>query len=274
MKANLHIHSNYSDGTKSIKDINDLAIKNNVDVISITDHDTLDSINDIDDLKTSVRFIYGIEMSAKYKNEVIHILGYFNNKPDKSLVDYFSKLSIKNYERIRLIINNLKKYYNIEILYENVRARADGIINSSHIAMEICDKYNIEFQEVYDNYLGYDKKAYVKNDCINLEDAICLLKENKAVIVLAHPKLIKTFDFKEILNLGFDGIEVYHPEHNEEYVKMLIGVANNNNLIVTGGSDYHGDILNYNFDEKLILDEDIEKFLNVLEKKVIKNVRK
>ena len=119
MKANLHVHTNHSDGTKTVSEINELALKNNIDVIGITDHDTLNAVYDIVKLDTTVKFILGVEVSCKYKGETIHILGYFKDIPDKKLIDYFKINEEKRLNRCLKIIDNLEKYYGIKIDYED-----------------------------------------------------------------------------------------------------------------------------------------------------------
>lgn len=267
MKANLHVHTTCSDGTKTIEEINELALKHGFDVIGITDHDTLNGIYGIEKLNTKVKFIMGIELSCKYKKEVIHVLGYFKNRPSDDLINYFKKCEKQRLDRCLKIIDNLDKYYGIKINYEDVRKKADGLIARPHIAEVIKEKYGYTIDEVFDNFIGDDKKAYVPYEVISLEEGIKLLKENDALVVLAHPILIKTFNYKEVINMGFDGIEVYHTNQDNLYSKELIEVAKENNLFITGGSDYHGEIIENKFEKPYIEGDDLDIFLNKLYKK-------
>lgn len=264
MKANLHIHTTCSDGTKTVSEINELAIKYGFDVIGITDHDTLNGVYEIEKLSTKVKFIMGIELSCKYKKEVIHILGYFKERPTDNLINYFKKCEKQRLDRCLKIIENLDKYYNIKISYDDVRKKADGLIARPHIAEVISEKYGYTIDEVFDNFIGDDKKAYVPYEVINLEKGIKLLKDNNALVVLAHPILIKTFDYKEIINMGFDGIEAYHHNQDENFSKEIIKVAKENNLFITGGSDYHGEIIENKFEEPYIEGESLDIFLSKL----------
>ena len=140
------------------------------------------------------------------------------------------------------------------------------IIKSSHIAEAICDKIGCTFDEAFDKYIGDDSKAYVPYDVISLSDAIKLLKENNALTVLAHPVLIKKFDYKEIINIGFDGIEVYHPNQSDEFSEELLKLAHKNHLIITAGSDYHGEIIPNKFNESLLYGNYLDEFLKALNK--------
>lgn len=266
MKANLHVHTNFSDGTKTVKQINDLAIKNNIDVIAITDHDTLNCVYEIEKLNTKVKFITGVELSCKYKSEVIHILGYFKGRPSDDFIQYLRKNEEERLNRCLKIIENLDKYYGIKISYDEVKKKVDGLIARPHIAEVICERYGCTFDEAFDKYIGDDSKAYVPHSVITLQDAIKLLKKNDALVILAHPILIKTFNYQEIIGEGFDGIEAYHHDQNKKYTKEIIKFAKRNNLIITGGSDYHGEIIENKFDESLLKGKCLKLFLDRLNK--------
>lgn len=264
MKANLHIHTTNSDGTKTIEEINALAIQHNFDYVAITDHDTVEGIDEIKKLKTPVHFLIGVEMSCKYAGEDIHILGYFGDDVEQEVRDYFNNVGKEREERCRKIIENLKNFYNIEISYEDVKKKADGVIGRPHIASAICDKYGCTFDEAFDNYIGNKQKAYVPYQVIGLEEAIQFLKNHNALVILAHPIWIKKFDYHEILDLGFDGIEVYHPDQDEDYSENLRLLAEQHGLIITGGSDYHGPIISNRFEQSYIENEDLNTFLSAL----------
>ncbi|MBE6160720.1 MAG: PHP domain-containing protein [Firmicutes bacterium] len=257
-KANLHIHTTYSDGVETLDEIIEKAKYYNFDYIAITDHDTLENM---DEIKTKdFKIIQGIEMSAKYNSETIHILGYFKDKPSDELRNYLKNESIKREERAKKIIEGLKEYYNIEIDYEDVKKEADGIIARPHIAKVICKKYGRTFDEAFDLYIGDNSKAYVPYDVISLDAAIKRLKENNALVVLAHPILIKKSNYIDIID-KFDGVEVYHPDQPQNFRKELLNIAKEKNLIVTGGSDYHGNIIENKFEEAYIENDDLQNFL-------------
>ncbi len=194
------------------------------------------------------------------------MLGYFKERPSDDLINYFKKCEKQRLNRCLKIIDNLDKYYDIKISYDDVRKKADGLIARSHIAEVIKEKYGYTIDEAFDNFIGDDKRAYVPYEVISLEEEIKLLKENNALIVLAHPVLIKTFDYKEIINLGFDGIEVYHTNQDSVYSKEL-EVARENNLFITGGSDYHGEIIENKFEKPYLDGDALNMFLNKLYKK-------
>lgn len=271
MKANLHVHTTNSDGTKTVEEINDLALKNHFDYVAITDHDTVEAIDEIKTLNTPVNFIIGVEMTCQYNNENIHILGYFADDVPLNVRKYFQKESVRRVERCKKIISNLQKFYNLDINYDDVLAQADGVIARPHIAMAICKKYGCSYKEAFEYYIGDDNKAYVPCDVISLEDAIKFLKDNGALVSLAHPIRITTFDYREILDKGFDGIECYHPDQNKWIRGELLSLAYYYNLVVTGGSDYHGDIISTRFEDSYIADGNFQEFYEVLNKQKTKS---
>ncbi len=127
--------------------------------------------------------------------------------------------------------------------------------------------YGTTSNEAFDKYIGNKAKAYVPYEVIGLEDAINFLKEHQALVILAHPIWIKKFDFHDILDFGFDGIEVYHPDQSKEYSQALKALAEEKGMLITGGSDYHGDITNNRFEQSYIEGETLETFLTALNQK-------
>ena len=107
MKANLHIHTTNSDGTKTVSEINQLAQQFGFDLVAITDHDTVEAIDEINALNTPIQFMIGVEMSCKYAGEDIHILGYFGNHITEEVRVYFKKVSAERILRCQKIIKNL-----------------------------------------------------------------------------------------------------------------------------------------------------------------------
>lgn len=264
MKANLHIHTTNSDGTKTVKEINEIALKNHFDLVAITDHDTVEAIDEINKLDPTVNFIIGVEMTCEYNNENIHILGYFGHDVPSNVRKYFQKESGLRVKRCQKILDNLRRFYDIDIAYEDVAKNANGIIARPHIASAISKKYGCSYQEAFDYYISNENKAYVPCDVPNLDTAIQFLKNNGALVSLAHPVRITTFDYREILDKGFDGIEVYHPEQDKQIRGELLSLAYYYDLIVTGGSDYHGDIIDVKFEESYINGDNVNDFVAAL----------
>lgn len=268
MKADLHIHSVYSDGELNVKELSDYAKARGLDVIAITDHDSVSACDDVLNLTSDIKIIIGTEMSALAKGEEIHILGYFyNNEVPDAIKTFLAGKQARRHDRVREIIEKLKEFYEIELTYEEIAVYADGVIGRPHIAMAIENKYNYGRDEIFEKYIGNDSKAYVPADQFEAGDAVKLLKENNALVVLAHPKFLKRNSVEEIIELGIDGIEVNYPDQDEELKNKLRMLAKQYDLIITGGSDFHGPDISNDMGFCYISDEEVESFSKKIERR-------
>jgi len=135
----------------------------------------------------------------------------------------------------------------IDITLEEVKGIADdGAMGRPHIARAMIDKgYISNIREAFAEYIGKDRPAYVERYKLTCKEAIDMIEKLGGISVLAHPGLIKNKDkIGKIIDLGIDGIEVYHSKHDDETVKNILAVAHSRNLLITGGSDCHGMKLN------------------------------
>ncbi len=245
IKADFHVHTTSSDGLLSPSDIIKRAAVNNVKYLSITDHDNTSGLNEaVESAKQyNITFIPGVELSTQYNDESIHILGYFRdtsyNNPE--LVQELNKIKNHRIIRAQKIIEKLKTEYDISINYDDVKKLANGTVARPHIATAIRNAgHNYTHDEIFNNFIGKNCKAYVPTIKLSTENGINLLRKYNALVFLAHPKLIKKTHITELLKLKFDGIEaVYYQnssEENEEYTK----IAKDYNLLISCGSDFHG----------------------------------
>lgn len=239
MKADLHNHTTASDGILSINELIDYAKTKNIDILGITDHDTVESFNNYYN-DSEIKIIKGVELSTYCNNENIHLLGYFiNNEIPEELKCILKDFEEKRKERIHLMIFKLKEQFDLTITYEEIKKYADGVIGRPHVAQAIEKKYNISKRKVFDEYIGNGKPAYVPTEKIGIKEAINLLHNNNAIVVLAHPYLIEKNDIEKLVSLGIDGIEVNYSKHTEQQRKIYRQIAEENNLFITGGSDFH-----------------------------------
>lgn len=263
MKADLHVHSCYSDGNMTINEILKYAKSKQLDIVAITDHDNLDSNRDILNLKDDIKLLLGVELSTYHNNENIHILGYFYNNQlkTKEIIDFLNKCKKNRDKRIYKIIDKLETLCNIHIKYEDVAKFADGALGRVHVAKAIVEKYGCSIDDAFNKYIGNNAKAYVPTSNFLTKDAIDFLHRNNAIAVIAHPKHIKKNDVLDIVNLGVDGIEVYYPEHDYNDINRYLEIAREYELVITGGSDFHGIGIREDLGTSTIKHEDVEKFL-------------
>lgn len=243
--ADLHNHTTFSDGLLTPTEMINRALKNDVEFFAITDHDTVSGLPEAINVSKSLplTFIPGIELSTEYNEESIHILGYFtdDNYNNPELISFLEELENRRFNRAKIMIEKLKNNCNIDIDFDNVRKRSKNIIARPHIAAEIIAQgYNYTTDYIFDNFIGKGCPAYEPVCRIPTEEGITLLKKYNCIVSLAHPVLIKYSPVSDFMNLGFDAMEAIYYQNTPDDEKRLVALARENNLLITGGSDCHG----------------------------------
>jgi len=246
----LHAHTNYSDGELSPDELIKLAIKNNIGILAITDHDTIEGVKNITYKPDNIQIINGIELSAKIDVGTMHILGYDIDIQNKDLNNKLIELKDNSVNSVLSVIEQIKKDYNIFFTYQELKE----LINANHnlgrpdIARLLIKKgYVKTVQEAFDKCLidAYNKIKGQKKG-IHYSQCIDLILKSNGIPVLAHPKTLKLTDkellllLKDMIKCGLIGIEAYHSTHTKEEVSKYIEIANELGLVISGGSDYHG----------------------------------
>jgi len=245
----LHIHTNFSDGLDSIETIIDKALEKNIYGIAITDHDTIDAINYLSCNKikfNNISIIPGIELSSDINGEEVHILGYFIDCENINLNNELRRLKEDRFSRGLLILEKLSSLgLNLEIdsIINEAKIINNGFIGRAFIARKLVSYGFVkDIKEAFDKYLGEDRPAYINRNKLSLSDSIDLITKSSGIPVLAHPGMIKDKTIvKKTIELGIKGIECFTSKHTKEDERYFVDVCKKNNLIITGGSDYHGD---------------------------------
>lgn len=245
IKCDFHVHSTASDGNYTPTEVVNRAIKNNVNFLALTDHDSINGIDEaIEAAKgKNITFIPGIELSTVHRGESIHLIGLFKDNLYKSteLKDFLEDMREKRKTRALLIVERLKKYFNIIIDADALLSRGDETIARPHIAQAIIEAgYPYTFDYIFDNIIGDKCNGYVASSKISTEDGVKILKEFNAVVILAHPKLIKKTQIHEFISLGMDGLEVFYYLNTPKETKRFKELALKNGLLMSVGSDCHG----------------------------------
>lgn len=251
MSADLHIHTTFSDGSYKPEEIVDMAKKNDFKTIAISDHDTLDGINPALEYASNkdIEVIPAIEFSTFEGKAEIHILGYFIDHEDDYLRKKVKKIFDSRKIRAQKMVELLNKQ-NIDITYNEVKNMAsDDYIGRPHIAKLMIKKgYINEMKDAFtDQYIGNGGKAYVEKYKLSPVEAIDLILNTGGVPVLAHPVFINhgepmdKQDIKKLKDTGLLGLEVYHSKHNEKTIEYYKNIAQELDLLITGGSDFHGE---------------------------------
>jgi len=245
MKADLHLHTTASDGRLEPKDIVSLAVKVGLDVIAITDHDTIDGITPAlaaaKDFP-SLMVIPGVEINTDVPNGEVHILGYFIDYTDQKLAVALQRLRDSREGRAQRMITKLSELgMNIE-LQRVLELAQGGSVGRPHVAQALFEKdYVSSEKEAFDKYIGHDGPAYVERYKLLPAEAVELIVDARGLPVLAHPADIG--DLKELVpklkGVGLIGIEVYYRGYNSEVIAGLLKIAEQYDLVPTGGTDYH-----------------------------------
>lgn len=285
-KIDLHMHSNFSDDRElTPQEIIDNAIKNGMDIISITDHNSIKA-NEIALEYVSgkkIRYIPGIEIDCQYNGLNLHLLGYnfdFNKacflELEENILKQEKKAGLKRIEKIKEIthlhLNTedvLKKVNNGivtgeaigEVLLEDNRNNNSEILKPYRACSE---KSDMPFVNFYWDYFSQGKPAYVHIEFITLSEAINMIKENGGIAIIAHPGNNLKYNrniIDELIAEGIDGIEVFSSYHTNEDIEFFYNKALENNLFISCGSDFHGKNkpnieigkFKYKFDSNMIL---------------------
>jgi len=240
----MHTHTTASDGVYTPRQLIKYGISKGLQGIAITDHDTVDGIDEgLNAVISKKDFIVipGIELSTEYMGKEVHILGYSINYKCENLLSTLSFLQKKRENRVIEVITKLQKLQ-INITYDELIKRfGSSALGRPHVAeLLIAKGYVDTIEEAFNKYLKKGCVAYVDRYKITPFEGINLIKQAGGVAVIAHPKLIKNDKIvTDIIKKGIDGIEVYHPEHNTNDQKKFLQIAKDYNLIITAGSDFH-----------------------------------
>ena len=274
-KGDFHLHTNASDGKLNPKELIYTASLSGLDIIAITDHDTTLNVEEgiREGLNRNIRVVPGIELSTIHNNESIHILGYFRDDKYKDEVFQSFLSDVDNYRIVRAkkIVENLDTFFKIKLDYESILVEAKGVIARPHIAKAIINAgYRYDWKYIFDNLLSNDSPAYVQTKKILTSEGIAMLKDLNAIVVLAHPVLIKNSSIDEMLSFDFDGIEAIYPQNTKKQKAFLKAKAREYNMLITAGSDFHGitssDTSHGIIGSVSLRDNDLAAFVNALEK--------
>ena len=245
-KVDLHIHTTASDGKCTPAEIVRKAAELGLEVIAITDHDTVEGIPAA--LETAInypalRVIPGVELSTDIPKGEIHILGYFIDYTDGEFRSSLEAMRSSRIERARKMIENLSKL-GIRLEWRRVQEIAGGgALGRPHIAQAMLEKgYISSLQDAFRNYIGHGGPAYVERDKLTPVEAVKLILKADGLPVLAHPLTAGDVEgtIVELKAVGLVGMEVYYASYSFEDLNPLLGLAYKHGLIATGGTDYHG----------------------------------
>ncbi|MDR7416855.1 MAG: PHP domain-containing protein [Armatimonadota bacterium] len=244
MRIDLHTHTTASDGLLNPRDLVHAARRAGVGVLGVTDHDTVDGIPEALEAAPNlgVTVVPGVELSVEYGEEELHLLGYFVDHRAGWFRDLLQELRASRVDRIREMVCRLRRL-GVSVSFDEVTRSGQGAVGRAHLARALVSAGFVRTPaEAFERYLGRGKPAWVPRSTLSLEEALRAIREAGGLAILAHPGRSRVLAHVAALKAaGLDGIEVYYPEHTPQQVERLLALARDLGLLVTGGSDYHGD---------------------------------
>ena len=255
MLIDLHTHTNASDGTDSPSELIDKAINRGINILALTDHDTTRGWSEASSAllnhssQSSMKLVLGAEISCQDENGIsIHMLGLLFDPDYQPLYEVLERTRENRHSRMERIIARLNEA-GIDITLEEVNAqrKGDATLGRPHLADALVARGHVASRdEAFAALLHNKSKFYINHYSPSPVETIKLIKAAGGVAVIAHPlasqrgRTISLDLFESLISAGLDGIEVDHRDHSESEKSELLRFAIENELIVTGSSDYHG----------------------------------
>jgi predicted metal-dependent phosphoesterase TrpH len=244
MFADLHLHTNFSDGTYTPEELVSQAAKQRLVAIALTDHDTVEGCERAANAcrALEIEFIAGTELTAEQADNEIHILGYFVDTHNPKLLTEIAKFQAVRQSRIHEMVaklNDLDVPLRTEDVFALANCRSPG---RPHVARAMVKAGLVgSLDEAFERFLKKHRPAWVPKAKMSALVAIELIHQANGLAVMAHPGLNRSDEvIPDLVEAGLDGIECFHTKHSTAIAEHYLEIADKYNLLVTGGSDCHG----------------------------------
>lgn len=241
----LHIHTTYSDGTFTPVQVVEKAAAAGLVAVGIADHDSTLGIEEAMSAAAGkeIEVVPAVELSCTAHELDIHVLGYFVDYNDAALLEVLSRIREERFERAVKMVKKLKGM-GVDLSMADVEHLAGGgAVGRPHIAEVLLKNgYVNNFGEAFVRYIGYHSPAYVPKMEMSPGEAFGLVKSVGGIPVFAHPGTVGRDEIiPEFVKQGLEGIEVWHSKHDPSTARRLAKIARSYGLLMTGGSDCHGE---------------------------------
>jgi predicted metal-dependent phosphoesterase TrpH len=244
MVADLHLHSQYSDGTYTAAELAEEARKHGLKLIALTDHDTVEGCESVgaECRSRGLEFIPGVELTAEFAGDELHLLGYFVDTQSPELLAELVKYQLVRQNRVREMVARLNKMsipLTADAVFALANCRSPGRphVGRALVQAGICTSLD----QAFERFLKKHRPAWVPKFKMSAEAGIGLIHRAGGLAVMAHPGLNHCDDaIPGMVAAGLDGIECFHSKHSESTSAFYLEVAERHGLLVTGGSDCHG----------------------------------
>ncbi len=245
LRADLHVHSNASDGTLRPRAIVRLAARTGLTHLSITDHDSVSGLDEALEASVDlgVALIPGVELSATTeRGSDVHILGYFIDPTSPRLLERLARFRHARSRRAERMVRSLADAGIPVTLKEVLRFSQGGAIGRAHIARAIvASGHAVSIRDAFERLIGRDAPHYVAKESPKPEEAISFIIEAGGIPVIAHPGVgDHSYLIERLTRQGLAGIEAFHADHTPDQRAHYAALARELGLLITGGSDFHG----------------------------------
>jgi len=252
VRIDLHVHSKASDGTDDPAEVVRRARAAGLDVMALTDHDTQAGIAAARDaIGDDLTLVPGMELSCLLDQRSVHLLGYLFDPDDAELRAETDQIRDDRAYRAKAMVAKAREL-GADVTWDQVAAIADGaVIGRPHIARALAAAGAVDTpaDAFTADWIADDGRAYVGRYAVDIARGISLIRAAGGVPVLAHPRSpgyeISDEIIAKLAHNGLCGLEVFHPDHDEEERARLSALAQSLGLIATGGSDDHGSFNNH-----------------------------
>ncbi len=270
MRADLHSHSSVSDGTEAPAEVMRRASAAGLDVIALTDHDTVAGHWEASGaLPSGLTLLPGMELSCRMEGHSVHLLGYLFDPADERLAGEMAEIRESRLHRARAMVNKLSAL-GAPVTWEQVsEIAAGGVVGRPHIARALVAAGVVPtFEDAFTpEWIGPGGRAHVARYALDPVKAVRLIRAAGGVSVLAHPRgaargwRIPDEVIEELAQAGLTGIEVCHPQHDESERLLLTELAGRLGLVASGGSDDHGSLTGYRIGTEVAPDGAYERLI-------------
>lgn len=239
--VDLHVHSNYSDGACPPVELARMAAGRGVRALAITDHDTVNGCEEKIAVceAQGIEGVPGVELSCELDGGEVHILSLFCDwtAPCAKRIE---ELSLSRTARMEAMLEKLNRL-GVYVRMADLPVPDDGVYGRPHLARALVSFGVVKnISEAFKRYLYDGGPVHIDKMRLSVEEGVALAKEMGGVAVLAHPGVSGWLDdLDRFVELGIDGVEVYHPKHGSETIAKLLRYCSNAGLLVSGGSDFH-----------------------------------
>jgi predicted metal-dependent phosphoesterase TrpH len=247
-RVDLHLHTTASDGLRSVDDLVREAVDVGLSVMAITDHDTMASVPRASALcaQAGVTLVPGIEITAMEAGRDIHVLGYFLDAAHDGLQQFLARQRRNRLDRVHAIADRLAAAgaaIDIEPLVSDADRHDGRSIGRPQVARAlVAAGHASTTNEAFERWLSRGRPAFVPRAGANPEQVIGIIHDASGLASIAHPGIAHVDDrIPSLKDAGLDALEAYHSDHDDAARDRYLALARDLNLLVTGGSDYHGD---------------------------------